>query len=494
MARGVEQLILSPDSTRQHPPPVTSRILPILMICFGERDAPRLPDIQMSPITNPFTGGMTVIIKGLALSLIFFGSIGLASADYSDAMRYYDRQEYRQALQEFGAAARNDDADAQYMLGRLHEAGNGTPQDFVQAHKWYNLAAARGHSHAAEARDSLAERMTSGQVAEAQQLARGWQPQEQTSSQAAPQSRPAIETLSDRQGVAEIQRELNRLGYDAGPVDGAMGRRTRNAIREYQADMDIAEDGYAASGLLKRLRQTERQEVSAPAEPQPAAESRVALHDDFDDGDYRRNPSWTVLSGDFEVDENGLRSIVETQRTTDRESRRLSADRPEEIGLAMLELILDQTGNARQDEVSNPVKPAHIFVNAPVDNAFRMELELASRQRSGSLELGVFQGNQPNGTGYRLVYTPGSRPGLSLARLISGSAEVVSRHEGGLDLEDGQSHSIVWTRDENGQMQVRVDDRRLMRVQDNGLRDPFQGFVLTNQGGDYTLRRVKLEE
>nr|WP_281379207.1 peptidoglycan-binding protein [Halomonas campaniensis] len=410
-------------------------------------------------------------------------------------MRYYERQEYRQALQEFGAAARRGDADAQYMLGRLHEAGSGTAQDFVEAHKWYNLAAARGHRHAAEARDSLAQRMTAGQVAEAQQAARGWRPEEDASSQATERARPDIETLSDRQGIAEIQRELNRLGYDAGPVDGAMGRRTRSAIREYQADRDMAQDGLATADLLRRLRETERQAAAASAEPPPAAESRVALQDDFSDGDYRRNPPWTVLSGDFAVDENGLRSIVETRRTTARESRGLSAERPEEIGLAMLSLILEQTGTIRQgEEVSIPVEPARIFVNAPVANAFRMELAVASRQRTGSLELGVFQGNRPSGTGYRLVYTPGSRPGLSLVRLVSGSAEVVARHEGSLDLEDGRFHRIVWTRDEDGQMQVRVDDQRLLSVRDNGLRDPFQGFVLANQGGDYTLRRIRLEE
>ncbi|WFM72785.1 peptidoglycan-binding protein [Halomonas sp. CKK8] len=435
-----------------------------------------------------------MIIKGLVLSLILVGSVGLASADYADGMRYYERQEYRQALQEFGAAARRGDADAQYMLGRLHEAGNGTAQDYVQAHKWYNLAAARGHRHAAEARDSLAERMTAGQVAEAQRATRGWQPEEAPVSQATERARPDIETLSDRQGVAEIQRELNRLGYDAGPVDGAMGRRTRSAIREYQADRDMAQDGRATAELLRRLRETERQEVASSSEPPPAAESRVALQDDFSDGDYRRDPPWTVLSGDFEVDENGLRSIVETRRSTARESRQLSAESPEEIGLAMLSLILEQTGNTGQEGVTVPVEPAHIFVNAPVDNAFRMELEVASRQRPGSLELGVFQGNRPSGTGYRLVYTPGSRPGLSLVRLVSGGAEVVARHAGSLDLEDGRFHRIVWTRDEDGQMQVRVDDQRLLRVQDNGLRDPFQGFVLANQGGDYTLRRIRLEE
>ncbi|GHC16914.1 peptidoglycan-binding protein [Aidingimonas halophila] len=444
-----------------------------------------------------------MITQRLVLSLMLFGFVGLANADYDDAMHHYERQEYRQALQEFGDAARSDDADAQYMLGRMHEAGNGTAQDFVQAHKWYNLAAARGHSHATEARDSLAERMTTEQIAEAQQAAREWQPgessEEETTSEPTTPSRPDIETLSDREGVAEIQRELNRLGYDAGPVDGLMGARTRDAIREYQADVDIERDGQASADLLRRLRQTDSEEEATSSEPTPDASSRVVLQDDFSDDDYRRNPSWTVLSGDFEVDEDGLRSIVETQRTPDRESPRLGSDRPEEVGLAMLELILNQTGNLERDEESAgeepaPGEPARIFVNAPVDNAFRMELELASRQRPGSLELGVFQGNQPQGTGYRLVYSSGSRPGLSLIRLTSGNAEVVARHQGRLDLEDGRFHSIVWTRDENGQMQVHVGDQRLLRVQDDGLLDPFEGFVLANQGGDYTLRRITLEE
>ncbi|WP_290798146.1 peptidoglycan-binding protein [Halomonas sp.] len=432
-------------------------------------------------------------IKVTLLLMLLLGYPSLASANYAEAMRHYERQEYRQALQGFGESARRGDADAQYMLGRLHETGSGTPQDFVQAHLWYNLAAARDHRHAAEARDSLTNRMTAGQIAEAQQAARAWKPEEPPSSQPSPSSRPDIETLSDRQGVAEIQRELNRLGYDAGPVDGAMGRRTRNAIREFQADMEMAQDGHASATLLRRLRESEKEAVTAASPPPPAISPRVVLQDDFSDGDYRRSPAWTVLSGDFEVDDSGLRSIVMTQRTSERESRRLSADRPEEIGLAMLELILEQTGGVKRDEVATPVEPARIFVNAPVDNAFRMELQLASRQGSGSLELGLFQGNRPNGSGYRLVYSPGSLPGLSLVRLTSGSVEVIARYEERLDLEDGRFHSIVWSRDESGEMQVHVDDRRLLRVRDTELRDRFQGFLMANQGGDYTLGRIRLQ-
>jgi hypothetical protein len=39
---------------------------------------------------------------------------------------------------------------------------------------WFNLAAAQGIKDAAKARDSLAERMTPTQIAEAQRLAREW--------------------------------------------------------------------------------------------------------------------------------------------------------------------------------------------------------------------------------------------------------------------------------------------------------------------------------
>ncbi|MDZ7854070.1 MAG: peptidoglycan-binding protein [Halomonas sp.] len=299
-----------------------------------------------------------MIIKGFVFLLLLSSHIALANADYAGAMRNYERQQYREAIQEFRELARGEDADAQYMLGRMHEAGNGTPQNFVEAHKWYNLAASRGHRHAAEARNAVAERMTTQQIAEAQRAARGWRPETASSSQSTPAStqattasRPAIETLSDRQGVAEIQRELNRLGYDAGPADGLMGSRTRSAIRQYQTDAGLAVNGHATSDLLKRLRQTERQEqeVAAPAQPQPTASPRVALQDDFSDGDYRRNPAWTVLSGRFSVDRDGLRTVVEIPDENASTTPSLRSDRPEDIGLAMLQLILEQTGNVQPE-------------------------------------------------------------------------------------------------------------------------------------------------
>ena len=72
---------------------------------------------------------------------------------------------------------------AQYNLGLWYAQGEGGTPDNVQAYMWFNLAAARfppgdtrGRSLAASSRDAVATDMTSEQIAQAQKLARDWQP------------------------------------------------------------------------------------------------------------------------------------------------------------------------------------------------------------------------------------------------------------------------------------------------------------------------------
>ena len=61
----------------------------------------------------------------------------------------------------------------------MYGTGQGVPQDYVEAHKWYNLAAARltgdDQERSAELRDNLAESMPPAQLAEAQRRASEWQ-------------------------------------------------------------------------------------------------------------------------------------------------------------------------------------------------------------------------------------------------------------------------------------------------------------------------------
>jgi TPR repeat protein len=72
---------------------------------------------------------------------------------------------------------------AQLNLGAMYGNGEGLTQDYVQAHKWLSLAAVRfpvseteNRTKAVNGRTRIAAKMTPGQIAEAEQLARDWRP------------------------------------------------------------------------------------------------------------------------------------------------------------------------------------------------------------------------------------------------------------------------------------------------------------------------------
>jgi tetratricopeptide (TPR) repeat protein len=69
---------------------------------------------------------------------------------------------------------------------------------------------------------------------------------------------PAIATapsrrLSGAARVLGIQRRLKALGWDPGPLDGAMGPRTRQAIRDYQQRFGLKAVGRPTGKLLDHL-------------------------------------------------------------------------------------------------------------------------------------------------------------------------------------------------------------------------------------------------
>ena len=73
-------------------------------------------------------------------------------------------------------AAGQGHAAAQFNLGLLYANGRGVEQDNVQAHMWFNLAAAGSEPAAQRERDLVAKKMTRFQIAEAIRLARAWRP------------------------------------------------------------------------------------------------------------------------------------------------------------------------------------------------------------------------------------------------------------------------------------------------------------------------------
>ena len=65
-------------------------------------------------------------------------------------------------------------ADVFYQLGILYSAGGEIASDYVTAHKWFNIAAARGNQEAARLRREIANEMSEVQIASAQRAARDW--------------------------------------------------------------------------------------------------------------------------------------------------------------------------------------------------------------------------------------------------------------------------------------------------------------------------------
>jgi uncharacterized protein len=86
------------------------------------------------------------------------------------------------------AAIEPDDADGCFECGMIYSAGAGVAVDLVEAHKWFNIAAMRGHADAARLRREIAEQMSDSEIGRAQRAARDWlkaHPQQTTPIRAA---------------------------------------------------------------------------------------------------------------------------------------------------------------------------------------------------------------------------------------------------------------------------------------------------------------------
>ncbi len=112
---------------------------------------------------------------GLALIVALCAgfTLGLAApAGFDEGAAAYNRGDYATAIRVWRPLAEQGNANAQSMLGLLYGKGQGVPQDYAQAHMWYNLAASS--SPPGKNRNIVTKRMTPAQISEAQKLAREW--------------------------------------------------------------------------------------------------------------------------------------------------------------------------------------------------------------------------------------------------------------------------------------------------------------------------------
>ncbi len=83
----------------------------------------------------------------------------------------------RLEVQDLEAAALGESNAAEdifFQLGMMYSTGSSVPADYVTAHKWFNIAAMRGHKDAIRLRREIAEMMSETEIAAAQRAARDW--------------------------------------------------------------------------------------------------------------------------------------------------------------------------------------------------------------------------------------------------------------------------------------------------------------------------------
>jgi uncharacterized protein len=67
---------------------------------------------------------------------------------------------------------------AQYYLGMMHANGQGTKEDYVLVHMWYNQSTLQRHEDARSKINLLEKRMFPQQIEQAQEMVRDWKPSE----------------------------------------------------------------------------------------------------------------------------------------------------------------------------------------------------------------------------------------------------------------------------------------------------------------------------
>ena len=102
--------------------------------------------------------------------------LGIALMQYYLGIKYYSigqgvPQDYKEAMKWFRKAAEQGHAIAQYNLGFMYYKGRGIPQDYVESYAWFNISAAQGDEGASEARDGAAKKLSEA-LAKAQELSK----------------------------------------------------------------------------------------------------------------------------------------------------------------------------------------------------------------------------------------------------------------------------------------------------------------------------------
>lgn len=274
--------------------------------------------------------------------------------------------------------------------------------------------------------------------------------------------------------------------------------------------------------LLSNLRQlTDRAEHDKTASPLFLADlramtgayedrmrwPRTLLYDDFHDGETASNPAWTVITGDWRVDNrggspslysrargNGQYGQNNGQYSQNSGQSSNSGNSADQLANALNALMGQQNGQGQyqgQQGQQNRDGPATIVAPVGISDQFFLRLAITSKGGNGQFNFGPYAGRHAENS-YQLTYAPGAPNGLVLSRVSDRGSQVLGMSRGPIRLEDNQSHLLEWKRGPNGKMTVALDGRTIIEASDMEIRRPFTGFLMVNSGGSYAIQSVSI--
>ncbi|MDB5441768.1 MAG: podJ, partial [Phenylobacterium sp.] len=173
---------------------------------------------------------------------------GDRSAMHNLALYYFrgesGPQDLTAAAKWFRKAAEAGVVDSQYNLGLLYESGSGVGRDFAEAYKWFAIAAAGGDAQARANAVELEPKLSPGALAAADKAAQAYRPRTEIAAQA---------SAAGSVTVTAVQRILSRLGYYAGPANGAPSAQLKVAVQTYQHDHGLPATGSLDPNTVSQL-------------------------------------------------------------------------------------------------------------------------------------------------------------------------------------------------------------------------------------------------
>lgn len=220
---------------------------------------------------------------------------------------------------------------------------------------------------------------------------------------------------------------------------------------------------------------------------------KVFFKEDFSDGDYTNNPSWEVITGQFNITTSGrLRSSVYAQRPV--EKRVAKSEKPDIFG-AILQEVLQAPSEKDEQAQKSATQQASVRTDVTFSPAFEIDISIVSQSEWGSMEV-VLLGGESRSPFYRMVYnaSPSSNRPIQIFRERDMRSYLIDEAIKYPSLDDGIIHRIQWIRDVQGNMKVLIDGEVILSTMEIYYNEDFSGLLMNNKGGTYEWGPISILE